>query len=121
MPDVYIFAEDKTGRGGGGPEDDPRHSAKAIRTNGLSVFAFAIALALVFAMFFGVFEAYLHPEIDESASTLDGFLKLIASVEPEEWYAYILYGFFMGAAIAGIYNLLVVRRINIFGMESSAD
>ena len=36
-----------------------------------------------------------------------------------EWV--FLAGFIVGTITAGIYNLLVVRRVNLFGLESSMD
>ena len=122
MPDIYIFPEDKSGRGGGGPEDDPRYPAKALRTNGFSVLAFAVALAITFTLFFGIVEVFLLPEIPTPNNQIeDGFIRFINAVEPHEWPSYLLYGFFAGVAIAGVYNLLMVKRLNIFGLESSAD
>jgi len=116
MRDIYLYPE-KTGSGGTGPEDDPQYAARSIRTNGLSVIAFGVTLAFTFLFLFiavGLLKA--------SPLFLDNELHSFSTaIKPLNWLSYILYGFFTGAAIAGIYNMLVVKTFNKWGIENSVD
>jgi hypothetical protein len=37
------------------------------------------------------------------------------------WWQVFLFGFFGGTLISAIYNLLVLRRLNLFGLDSGTD
>ncbi len=106
-----IAAEGTTGGGGSGPppEDDPRFGGIAVRSQGLLTLAFGFALGVALVLLF-----WLISRFPPSAAVRD-FVAPFAA----EWV--FLAGFIVGTITAGIYNLLVVRRVNLFGLESSMD
>lgn len=104
----YDITPDYAGPGGGGgPEDEPGSTRYVIRTQGLMPLAFGVALGLVFIVFF-----LLQGIISVPAILLSGIDSL--------WESFLV-GFVPGIIIAAIYNMLVVRRLNLFGLESNAD
>lgn len=97
--------------GGGGPEDDPRFPRIALRSQGLLTLAFGVALGIAFMIFFALLRW----------STPTGpVAEFVAHVNPNLWLSF-LFGFVGGTVMAGIYNLLVLRRLNLFGLESNLD
>ncbi|MDZ7288917.1 MAG: hypothetical protein ONB44_03985 [candidate division KSB1 bacterium] len=108
-----IAPEGTTGGGGsgGGPED-PRSPQIVLRSQGLLALAFGFALGITFMIFFGIFRLFGAPA--------EALKEFVAHVNPNLWLSF-LYGFIGGTVVAAIYNLLVVRRLNLFGLESSAD
>ena len=49
------------------------------------------------------------------------FCDFIRSVKPKIWLSYLGYGAVTGVLIAGIYNMLVVKGLNLFGLESAIE
>jgi hypothetical protein len=100
------------GGSGGGTEDDPNFPRQALRSQGLLAIAFGFALGITFMIFFGIFNRLpeLAPFVEKA------FWENFANL----WFSF-LYGFVCGTILAVIYNLLVLRRLNLFGLESSAD
>ncbi|GEM_PF-1782360 len=101
-----------TGGSGGGTEDDPNFPRQALRSQGLLAIAFGFALGITFMIFFAIFNRLpeLAPFVEKAFWTDFDHL----------WFSF-LYGFVCGTILAVIYNLLVLRRLNLFGLESSAD
>lgn len=110
---IYISPEEGGGKGGGGPEDPGRSGSVLIRTSLLSV-AFGIALGITFMIFFIIFK-YLGVGVP------GGPIKsLVVDINPSLWLCF-LYGFVGGTIMAAIYNMLVVHRLNLFGLENYSD
>jgi hypothetical protein len=127
MSDVYIYPT-KSGSGGSGPEEDIHYAPRAIRLYGISVLAFAVALAITFLIFFGFVstikpmeEGQQIPAGKEVVVTENEVIQFVLGVKPPYWPSYILYGFIAGLVIAAIYNYFIVKRLNIYGLESSVD
>ncbi len=97
--------------GGGGPEDDPRSPRLALRSQGLLTLAFGFALGIALIALF-LLITWLRPTVMLPTFSSDTLLNLLFL---------FLFGFISGTLISGIYNLLVVRRLNLFGLESSLD
>jgi len=112
MPSQLDIAPEGTGgagSGGGGPEGGGGSRGFVQRTEGFLTLAFGFALGLALVVLFWLINKY-GP---------DGAVKeFVAKINLV--YAF-LYGFVAGTITSAIYNLLVVRRINLFGLESSAD
>ncbi len=106
---IRIAAEEEAGKGGGGPEDDPRTGVVALRSEGFLTLAFGLALGVALAFLFWLLCKF--PPNDTPPSFILQF---------QPWHAFLA-GFIGGTITAGIYNLLVVRRVNLFGLESSMD
>ncbi len=101
--------------GSGGPipcEDEPRTPKGVLRSQGLLALAFGFALGVTFLLFFGLFRLVGAP-----SGTLSAF---VADLRLNLWLSFI-YGFIGGLTIALVYNLLVVRRLSLFGLEGGAD
>ncbi|NIR52817.1 MAG: hypothetical protein GWN00_37970 [Aliifodinibius sp.] len=107
---LYVSPEPTEGGTGGGPEDDPRFPRVAFRAQGFMSVAFGFALGLTFLAFLGILHIIKLPT--------DALEPFIASANP--WLIFI-FGFIAGTLISGIYNILVIRRLNLFGLEHSAD
>jgi len=97
-----------SGSGGGDPPpvDDPRIPKAGLGAQGLLAIAFGFALGLTFLLFYFILHA-------RAASFIDGL-----NLTP--WLSFI-YGFIAGTIIAVIYNILVVHRINLFGLDHYTD
>lgn len=108
------FISADTTRSGPPPPDDPtRDTPFILRSQGFLLLAFGFALGLCLMVFFGIFYRFGAPPIA-------GLQDFVAQVNPNLWLTF-LYGFIGGTVVSGIYNVLVVRRLNLFGLESSSD
>ncbi|MBN2009548.1 hypothetical protein JW960_09415 [candidate division KSB1 bacterium] len=108
LPNLIISPGDNTrGGSGGGPDDDSNYLAQTVRVYGFSAIAFGFALGLTFLIFFGLFRLWGAPSTHITA--------FVSKINPNLWLCFIA-GFVGGTLISGIYNLLMVRRINLFGL-----
>jgi hypothetical protein len=83
-----------------------------LRSQGLLALAYGLALGITFMIFFGLFRLIGAPS---------GVLRdFVTDLGLNLWRSFI-YGFIGGLAIAVVYNLLVVRRLSLFGLEGGAD
>jgi len=118
-PTIYC---DNTGSGGGtsgggGPDDGARTLESAAgRSQGYLTVAFGFALGLTLMVFFGIFRAY--PGLISEFRALRDFVG--GEIDPNLWLSF-LFGFVGGTLISGVYNMLVVRRLNLFGLEYTHD
>jgi len=114
MRKLDVAPEGMGGRGGGGGDEDPRFGSTQIRSHGFVALAFGVALGLTLAILFGVIYAFQPdiPRITEWALEGKPIFKLLLC---------FLYGMIAGTLISGIYNMLVFRKLNIFGLERNMD
>lgn len=108
----FISPAESSARGGGGPDDPTRVSEFIQRSQGFLLLAFGFALGLCLMVFFGIFNRFGAP--------IPAWQPFFNQVNPNLWLTF-LYGFIGGTVVSGIYNILVVRRLNLFGLESSSD
>jgi hypothetical protein len=101
-----------SGGGGGGPEDDPRFPGFALRAQGLLTLAVGFAMGIAFMLFFWLVRSFGTP----TGAVRD----FVTQLNPNLGLSFLL-GFLGGTLMSAIYNLLVVRRLNLFGLESSVD
>jgi len=111
----FVSPSDTCGKTGGCPEDDPRYPQSIIPSRGLSVIAFSFALALTFLLLF------VFVETIKGCASENQLYDFVLSVKPKEWLSYLAYGGAAGVIIAGIYNMLVVKALNLFGLESGLE
>ncbi len=107
----HIAPEKQRSSSGGGPQDDPSSPRIALRSQGLLTLAFGFALGLALFVLF-LLIAWLRPSFT---------LPTFSSDTPLNLLFLFLFGFISGTLVSGIYNLLVVRRLNLFGLESRLD
>ena len=87
-------------------EDDQRSPQAGLRAQSLLALAFGIALGITSLIFYFILQ--------------DRALAFITGLSLSPWTSF-LYGFIAGTVIASIYNILVVRRLNLFGLDYYAD
>ncbi len=104
--------EGSSSSGGGGPDDPTRNPAIVRRSQGFLALAFGLALGLSLMVFFAVFHFYHAP--------IDAWQPFFDLVKPNLWLTF-LYGFVGGSLIAGFYNMLVIRRLQFFGLVNQRD
>jgi hypothetical protein len=109
---TYFSPSDTCGKTGGCPEEDPRYPQSVLPSRGFSVLAFAFALAVTFLFIFAVVDI-----LKSGGAVLTNFEQFVLAVKPEFWLTYIIYGAITGALISSIYNLMVVKNLNLFGLE----
>lgn len=114
MRSFLNIAPEKTGSGGGGsdPDNDPRFPDRTLRSHGFIALAFGFALGLTLIILFGL-------------------IRLVDPTLPQDWENFIndnfnlwlgfLFGLVGGTLLAGIYNFLIFRRINLFGLDRNLD
>lgn len=103
---IDVTPDEMADRGGGGPDDDVRYHRLALRSHGFMALAFGFALGLTFMALFGLFRLFGAP------LGLSGF---VAHTNPNLWLSFF-YGFIAGTLISALYNFLMFRRLNLFGL-----
>jgi hypothetical protein len=98
--------------GGRGPEDELRQRQVTLRTQGFLALAFGFALGITLMVFFCLFRIFGAPTA--------GLESFVMQVRPNLWLSF-LYGFIGGTLLAGIYNLLAVHELHLFGLESDQE
>ena len=98
--------------GGRGPEDEFAQRQVTLRTQGFLALAFGFAMGVTVVIFFCLFRVFGAPTT--------GLQNFVMQIHPNLWLGF-LYGFVGGTLFAGIYNLLVVHELRIFGLESDQD
>jgi len=109
---LNIAADPTGGKGGGGPDEDSRFPSRETQSQGFLALAFGFALGLTFMIFFGLFRLFGTP--------IPGLKDWIARVNPNLWLSFLI-GFVGGTLISAIYNLLIFRRLNLFGLDRNMD
>lgn len=107
----FVSPGDSPGSKGISPEEDPRYPNSGTRTFGFLSIAFGIALGITFILFFS-----LLPSIVPGGVFKDFAVQLHLS-----WWQSFVIGFTTGMFLSVVYNMLVVRRLNLFGLESLSD
>jgi putative flippase GtrA len=99
--------------GGGGPEGEGQSGNDIVRSHGLLSLAFGFALGVaLLVLYLIIYLANLSPVI---LNMLPGS-SLVADL-----IICFIVGFVCGTIISIIYNLLIVRRVNLFGIDRGLD
>lgn len=107
----HISPEETSGSTGGGPEDDPRSPRLALRSQGLLTLAFGFALGLAFMVLFFLIRSF---------GPTGAIWAFVDQANLNLWKTFLT-GLIGGTITAGIYNFLILRRLNLFGIESNLD
>jgi hypothetical protein len=107
---IHIAPGDSgTGTGAGGGGEGPGAAQVLLRSQGLLTVAFGIGLGVAcIALFFML--KYWAP------TQLQSFVETNMT-----WRSAFLSGLITGTVSSAIYNLLVVRRLNLFGIDARLD
>ncbi len=108
----YVSPGERTTPPGGGPEENPNYTRTIVSSQGLLTLAFGFALGLTLVVIYLLFKLPLFPE---------DILRLFPALSENSLISllyYFLSGFVVGSITAGLYNLLVVKRLNLFGLEN---
>ncbi len=97
------------GSGGGPHDDDPKVPRVVARSQGLLTLAFGVALGVALLVFYWLVKRL---PLSQELENLVGQLA---------WWKVFLFGFIGGTLFSAVYNLLVVRRLNLFGLDNNAD
>jgi len=111
---LHIAADEdgSSAGGGGGPDVENRFPERVLRSHGFLALAFGFALGLTLMIFFGLFRLMKAPPL--------GLEAWIAKVHPNLWFTFLM-GFIGGTLISAIYNFLIFRRLNLFGLDRNLD
>jgi hypothetical protein len=119
---IYAGPGDTVGTGGGGgPDtDDPRgNKAAEIRSTAFVGLTFGFALGGALVIFSLLFDAFF--------GAIGGPMEQIFSLAANSASASIhlgrlfIIGLIIGVSLSTIYNMLAVRRIQIFGLEQNVN
>ena len=110
---LNIAAENGGSAGeGGGPDDDFRFPARTLRSHGFIATAFGVALGLTLMIFFCVFAKMEVPPFS--------LKEWVTHYHPNLWFTFLV-GFIGGTLVSAIYNCLLFRRLNLFGLDRNLD
>jgi H+/Cl- antiporter ClcA len=102
-----INPEQEGGSSGGGPRPEPdRPIESVLRSRGFFIIYFGIAMALTLTI---LYLLLLDSGID--------FLSSFHNYPGERWWLAPILGFLGGLLVAFFYNLFVLRRLKLFGLE----
>jgi hypothetical protein len=99
--------------GGGGPEGEGQSGNDINRSQGLLSLAFGFAFGIALLVFYLII--YLGNFSPVILNMIPGFSLLIHLI------ICFVVGFICGTLISVIYNLIIVRRFNLFGVDRGVD
>lgn len=109
MSNFYLFGPDPTKPpGGGGPEDESRIALYQARVQGFIVIICGFAVGLTLLILSLLLNQY-------------NLFNNMPTIKALAWWEVFLIGFIAGTIFSIIYNLLIVRRFNLFGYEREVD
>lgn len=114
MRQLRIAAAESDSKGGGGPDDDVRFQERSLQSHGFLALAFGFALGLTLMIIFLLLKWVGFADL---VPALGNFLS---GIHPNIWFTF-LFGFILGSLFSGIYNFLVFRRINLFGLDREVN
>jgi len=104
------MAEDEKASGGGGPDDLSRYPGQFLRIQGFISLVFCMALGLTLSIFFLIFRwGWITMPSQDVVNFVSG--------SPWNLLSAFAFGFVGGTLFSGFYNMVVVRRINLFGID----
>ena len=99
--------------GGGGPEGEGQSGNDIVRSHGLLSLAFGFALGIaLLVLYLIIYLANLSPVILNLIPGSSLIVQLVIC---------FIVGFVCGTLISIIYNLIIVRRFNLFGIDRAVD
>ncbi len=114
MPSFLDISPEQGSKTGGGSDDDSQFPVRTLAQHGFLALAFGFALGLTLIVFFLLFK-------------YSGWISLptivtnwVGNVHPNLWYSFLI-GLIGGTLLSGIYNFLIFRRINLFGLDRNLD
>lgn len=107
---IYTGPEGETTGGSGGGPEGPGAIQVALRSQGLLTLAFGLALGLACIGLFYLIELWGPANVRTFVTGMD-----------LQWWHCFLFGLISGTITTAIYNLLVMRRLNLFGLDPRLD
>jgi hypothetical protein len=111
---LNVQPDEGTGKGGGGPDEDTRFSSVQLRSHGFISIAFGIAFGLTLMIFFGLFALL------KQNAPFGLYESWVIHTNPNLWYTFLI-GLIAGILLSAIYNFLIFRRLNLFGLDRNVN
>ncbi len=112
MSSFFNISPENESKSGGGSDYDGRFVPRTLRQHGFLALAFGFALGITLMVFYGLFQLIEAPTAGLRSFAAGGLSNL--------WISF-LYGFIGGTLLSAFYNLLMFRRLNLFGLERNMD
>jgi hypothetical protein len=110
---VYVSLGEQHGtEEGGGPESYSPQGTSRLRAQGFLALALGFAAGLTLVLLFLFFRLVGAPT--------PGLQLFVSQINPNLWWSFLV-GLIGGTLLAAIYNLLVIRHLNLFGLDSRLD
>jgi hypothetical protein len=111
----YISPDESAGGKGIGPEDNSRYPQIAAKQQGFLAIAFGLALGLTLIIL------YLLLRIPNLPDSIAGLLPTFWGNTIYTIGVYFIGGLIIGSVLSIIYNLLLHKRFDLFGLDHSID
>lgn len=111
----YISPGAVAGGTGGGPEDNARYPQIAAKEQGFLAIAFGLALGLTLIVLFLLLRIPYLPD------SLTGILPIFWGSILYSIGVYFISGLVIGSVLSVIYNLLLHKRFDLFGLDHSIN
>ena len=111
----YIAPDESSGKKGGGPEDNSRYPQAAAKQQGFLAIAFGLALGLTLVI------VYLLLQIPSLPGSMTNLLPTFWGSAIYSILIYFISGVIIGSVLSMIYNLLLHKRLDLFGLDHSVD
>jgi ABC-type Fe3+ transport system permease subunit len=111
---LNISADERVGDPGGGPDVDDHYPERTLRSHGFLAVAFGCALGLTLMIFFGLFALL------KQNTPFGLYESWVIHTNPNLWYTFII-GLIAGILLSAIYNFLIFRRLNLFGLDRNVN
>ncbi len=127
MRTISLLATKPKSGGGGGTDEHPGFPGIELRSHGIVVivFGFAFGLASFFAYYILSFTKTAivdHVGIQPSLSTeLITAIDQLLDASLATALLFFVGGLVFGTMLAGLYNVLIFRRLNLFGIDRTLD
>lgn len=111
----YISPDESGGGKGVGPEDNTRYTQIAAKQQGFLAIAFGLALGLTMVII------YLLLQIPTLPLSMAGLLPTFWGSSIYSIVVYFVGGLIIGSVLSIIYNLLLTKRFDLFGIDHTMD
>lgn len=125
MRNISLIATKPKSGGGGGTDEHPGFPDLELRSHGIVVVIFGIAFGLASFFAYYILSYTVEKNGDHiKASFSSDFFTIIKELLNNSFSTALLFfvgGLVFGTMLAGLYNVLIFRRLNLFGIDRTLD